>query len=209
MPSNRRSTRSSPDQPGVDPAEVAEQADRLSRSLSDTAQQIWLAGMGAFARAQAESTKLFEGLVNEGLNLEKSAIRFADTQADVVRGAIGSGVDAAAERAAGTWGQLETVVEGAVRRALGRLGLPDQEEVAELRQRVDSLSAELDKRNARRPAAAAGRKPAARKTAGNGSTRSAKPAKATKSTTKTPSRTAKKAARSPRKTARKRATARG
>lgn len=205
MPSNRKSTRSPQDQQRIDPADVAEQAERLSRGLSETAQQIWLAGLGAFARAQAESTKLFEGLVNEGLNLEKSAFKFADTQADVVRGAIGSGVDAAAERAVGTWGQLETVVEGAVRRALGRLGLPDQQEVAELRQRVDCLSAELDKRNSRRPAAAAERKPAARKAAGNGSARSSKPAKAAKAT----SRTTKRVAKSTKKTARRAPAARG
>ncbi len=205
MPSHRKSTRSTHDQQGVDPAEVAEQAARLSKSLSDTAQQIWFAGVGAFARAQAESTKLFEGLVNEGLNLEKSAISFADTQADVVREAIGSGVNAAAGRAAGTWEQLETVVEGAVRRALGRLGLPDQQEVAELRQRVDWLSAELHKRNSRRPGAAAKRKPAARKAAGKGSARSTKPAKAAKTT----SRTTKKVAKSTKKTARRASAARG
>ena len=39
------------------------EAERLSKSLSESAQQIWLAGVGAFSRAQAEGTKLFEGLV--------------------------------------------------------------------------------------------------------------------------------------------------
>ena len=53
------------------------QAERLSKSLSESAQQIWLAGVGAFGRAQAEGTKLFEGLVKEGLNLENTARKFA------------------------------------------------------------------------------------------------------------------------------------
>src|SRR3546814_9728797 len=44
------------------------QAEKLSKTLSESAQQIWLAGVGAFGRAQAEGTKLFEGLVKEGLN---------------------------------------------------------------------------------------------------------------------------------------------
>ena len=30
------------------------QAERLSKTLSESAQQIWLAGVGAFGRAQAE-----------------------------------------------------------------------------------------------------------------------------------------------------------
>lgn len=144
MANTRRNTRTTEDE--HDP-EAAEQAERLSRSLSDTAQQIWLAGLGALSRAQAESTKLFEGIVKEGLNLEQTAAKFADTQGGVVREAIGSGVDAAAERAASTWTQLETAVESAVRRALTRLGVPDRDEMDALRERVDSLSAQLGKRS--------------------------------------------------------------
>src|SRR3970282_608419 len=96
---------------------------------------IWLAGVGAFARAQAESTKLFDGLVKEGLNLEKSALKFADTQAEVVRDAVETGVDTATARAAGTWEQLEAAVEGGVRRALTRLGVPDRKELDALNRR--------------------------------------------------------------------------
>lgn len=146
MGNTRKSTRT-PKTPYDDgmasSTEADEQAARLSQSLSDTAQQIWLAGVGAFARAQAESTKLFEGLVKEGLSLEQSAIRFADTQAEVIRDAVESGVDTAAARASGTWGQLEAAVEGGVRRALTRLGVPDRNELAELSRRVESLSSEL------------------------------------------------------------------
>ena len=57
----------------------------LSKTLSESAQQIWLAGVGAFARAQAEGTKLFEGLVKEGLNLEQTARKIAGNRADVAR----------------------------------------------------------------------------------------------------------------------------
>ena len=42
-----------------------DQADRLSRTLTESAQQIWLAGVGAFGRAQAEGAKLFEALVRK------------------------------------------------------------------------------------------------------------------------------------------------
>lgn len=207
MPRTRKSTGSEHDQSRIDPAQFADQTNRLSKGLSETAQQIWLAGIGAFTRAQSESTKLFDGLVKEGRNLEKSAIRFADTQADVVRDAIGTRVDAAADRAAGTWEQLETVVEGAVRRALGRLGVADQEEVAELRSRVNSLSAELGKRNAKRPATPAARKSGAnKKVAGDGSVRSAKPAKAVRKATS--GTTTKRAAKNSTKTARKAPTSR-
>jgi len=46
------------------------QAEQMSKRLGESAQQVWLAGVGAFGRAQAEGTKLFETLVKEGLSLE-------------------------------------------------------------------------------------------------------------------------------------------
>ena len=43
----------------------------LAGQVKESAQQIWLAGMGAFSRAQAEGTKVFEALVKEGSSLQK------------------------------------------------------------------------------------------------------------------------------------------
>ena len=37
-----------------DDASFGDQAERFSRKLSDSAQQVWLAGLGALGRAQAE-----------------------------------------------------------------------------------------------------------------------------------------------------------
>ena len=43
----------------------------LAGQVKDSAQQIWLAGMGAFAKAQAEGRQVFEALVKEGASLQK------------------------------------------------------------------------------------------------------------------------------------------
>jgi len=43
----------------------------LASSVKESAQQIWLAGMGAFAKAQAEGKQVFEALVKEGASLQK------------------------------------------------------------------------------------------------------------------------------------------
>ena len=43
----------------------------LSGSVKDSAQQIWQAGLGAFAKAQAEGTRAFESLVKEGTALQR------------------------------------------------------------------------------------------------------------------------------------------
>ena len=204
MANTRRTTKTPYDDGVATSAEAGEQAARLSQSLTDTAQQIWLAGVGAFARAQAESTKLFEGLVKEGLNLEKSALTIADTQAEVVRDAVETGVDSATARATGTWEQLEAAVEGGVRRALTRLGVPDRNEMAELSRRVESLSAELRKQNGGKKTgtAQAAKRPAPAKKA---TRRASKPASAARSASAAKSTTTP-ATKSAKKTTRKSAT---
>ena len=142
------------------------QPERIARSITESAQQIWLAGMGAFNRAQAEGSKLFEGLVRDGLSLEQTARSIAGNRANVVRDAVEDRVDQARERATDTWDKLEKVFEERVQRALVKLGVPGRDDLNALSQRVDRLTAELRKANAStaRPAATrAAQAPAARK----------------------------------------------
>ena len=122
----------------------ASQAEQLSRSLSESAQQIWLAGLGAFNRAQAEGTRLFEGLVRDGLGLEQQARRrVAGVQAEAARRNVESTVETARERASETWDRFEKGFEDRVHRTLVRLGVPDRNDLADLSRRVDALTAEL------------------------------------------------------------------
>jgi poly(hydroxyalkanoate) granule-associated protein len=128
-------------------AGVQDQAERLSKTLSESAQQIWLAGVGAFGRAQAEGTKLFESLVKEGLNLEQTARKFAGGRAEVVRDAVESTVGQARGRATDTWDKLEKVFEDRVQRALVKLGVPGRDDLADLSRRVEALTTELRRQN--------------------------------------------------------------
>jgi poly(hydroxyalkanoate) granule-associated protein len=129
------------------------QAERLSKTLSESAQQIWLAGVGAFSRAQAEGTKLFEGLVKEGMGLEQTMRKFAGGRAEVVRDVVENRVGIARERATDTWDKLEKVFEDRVQRALVKLGVPSREDLTDLSSRVEALTAEL-RRQGGKPAAA-------------------------------------------------------
>lgn len=147
------------------------QAERFTRTLSESAQQIWMAGVGAFGRAQAEGAKLFEALVKEGMTLEQNARKLAGNSADVVRDAVESRAGQARERATDTWDRLEKVFEDRVQRALGKLGVPSKDDLSDLSQRVERLTAELRRQG--QPAApsktkaapGANRKPAAKKAA--------------------------------------------
>jgi len=142
-------------------ASAQAQAERLSKTLSESAQQVWLAGVGAFGRAQAEGGKLFDALVKEGLNFEQTARKFAGGRADQVRDVVENRVGQARERATDTWDRLEKVFEDRVQRALTKLGVPGRDDLGELSKRVESLTAELR----RQGGAPAARKSAAKKAA--------------------------------------------
>ena len=156
------------------------QADRLGKSITESAQQIWLAGMGAFNRAQAEGGKLFESLVRDGLSLEQTARKLAGNRANVVRDVVEGRVGQARERAVDTWDKLEKVFEDRVQRALVKLGVPGRDDLNALTQRVERLTEELRKANG-------GSAPKAAKA----------PRKAAAPATPKPVKTARKAAKAP------------
>ncbi|MDR6990738.1 phasin family protein [Luteimonas sp. 3794] len=142
--------------------------DAPPQSISESAQQIWLAGVGAFGRAQAEGTRLFEGLMKEGAGIEKSARTYASTRASAVRTAVETGADQTRERAIETWDRLEKVFEDRVQRALVKLGVPGRHDVQSLSRRVDALTAALQAKQsapARKAAKAPAKKAAAKKAA--------------------------------------------
>ena len=140
-------------------AELQAKAEQLSRSIAESAQQIWAAGVGAFTRAQGEGSKLFEALVKEGMSIEQSTRKIATGKVDAVRDAVEDRVGVVRERAVDTWDRLEKVFEDRVQRALVKLGVPGREDLADLSRRVDALTAELR----RQGGAPAPRKSAARK----------------------------------------------
>jgi len=126
-------------------AAASEAKAASGKSIMESAQQIWLAGLGAFSKAQGQGTNLFDGLIKEGLNLEAKTRKIATGKVDEVRGAVESGVSQVRERTQETWDRLEQVFEQRVSRALKKLGVPGRKELDELLKRVDELNHEVRK----------------------------------------------------------------
>ena len=122
------------------------------KSIMESAQQIWLAGLGAFAKAQGEGGRLFETLIREGSTLEQKTRRIATGTASDVRGAVETGVTQVRERTQETWDKLEQVFENRVSRALNKLGVPGRKELDELIKRVDELNREVRRLDLGKPA---------------------------------------------------------
>ena len=144
-------------------AEAAtQQARGISKTVVDSAQQIWLAGLGAFVKAQAEGGKLFESLVKEGAALDAKTRKFTDAKVSEARGNVEATLGQVRERSQETWDKLEKVFEDRVSRALNRLGVPGRDEVHKLTLRVEELSREIRKLNGGAAAKKRATKPAKR-----------------------------------------------
>lgn len=112
----------------------------LSQSVIDSSRQIWLAGLGAFSRAQAEGQKVFDTLVKQGEDLETRTRRAAAHTAAAATDAAKAKAKEVGAMAGGTWDKLEHVFENRVARALSKLGVHTQNDVEKLAERVDALS---------------------------------------------------------------------
>ena len=118
--------------------------NQLANTIKDSTQQIWLAGLGAFAKAQAEGGKVFEALVREGMALQRKTQDTAQEHWGEAAQRMGQMASGLGERAAGQWDRLEGIFEERVAKALQRLGVPTAQEVQALRERVAALEEALD-----------------------------------------------------------------
>src|SRR5438874_6351685 len=117
-----------------------EPAKNLSQAILDSSHKIWLAGLGAFSKAQEGGAKVFDTLVQQGESLEAKTRAAAAGTADAARDAAMAKAKEMQAMAGGTWDKLEQVFENRVARALGRLGVYSSEDVKRLTERVDALS---------------------------------------------------------------------
>ena len=138
---------------GSDPTDAAK---GLAQSVLDSSRQIWLAGLGAFAKAQQGGAQVFDALVKQGEGLEAKTREAAAHTAEAARGAAKAKAKEVQSIAGDTWDKLENVFEKRVERALGRLGVYSAKDVQKLTERVDELSERVNallkaQRGARKP----------------------------------------------------------
>jgi poly(hydroxyalkanoate) granule-associated protein len=132
--------------------------NQVARNVKESTQQIWLAGLGAYARAQEEGNKLFDALVKEGESIRSKTRKVADAK-----------VAAVAAAASGTWDRLEQMFEDRLTRAIATLGVPTKRDIDNLAKRVAELTAVVqklsDSQGGGTSAAKAAAKPAAKSVA--------------------------------------------
>jgi len=121
------------------------QADEnaMLEAVCGSAQQIWQAGLGAFARAQKEGGELFDKLVQDGGELQKITQRLIGDRGFSVTDTMARLAENASRQAGGSWDKLEKVFEDRVSRSLRALGAPSAEQVRALSRDIEELKTSL------------------------------------------------------------------
>jgi poly(hydroxyalkanoate) granule-associated protein len=127
----------------------------LAGTVKESAQQIWLAGLGAFSKAQAEGGKVFEALVKEGVSLQRKTQAVAEEKIGEVTSRMSNMAGDVSAKAGQHWDKLETIFEERVSKALNKLGVPSSKDVDALIKRIDALSTQVAKLSKAAPAKAA------------------------------------------------------
>lgn len=115
----------------------------LSSAVKDSAQQIWLAGLGAFSKAQEEGSKVFDALVKEGLTIQRRTQAATEEKITEATSRMSDMASDLQSRAGNRWDKLENIFEERVAKALGKLGVPSAREVSALAERLDRLDQQL------------------------------------------------------------------
>jgi poly(hydroxyalkanoate) granule-associated protein len=120
--------------------------NQLASAIKESATEIWLAGLGAFAKAQEEGQKVFKALVREGSSMQQRTMKATESRVNEVSGRmsdvtskmnqVAAGLQ---KQASGTWDKLESVFEARVQRALNRLNVPTKRDIDALTKRVEEL----------------------------------------------------------------------
>ena len=100
-------------------------------------QQIWLAGLGAFSRAEEEGNKLFDSLVKVGEELESKTTEIADQTVEKVS-------EKARESVTDTKDKVEKLIDHSVNHSLNRIGLVTVKDIQHLESLILQLHSKVD-----------------------------------------------------------------
>ena len=108
-----------------------------SRDIRKYTHQIWLAGLGAFARAEEEGSGFFDALVEAGREVERHTKDKTESRVEEIKERV-------RHHTGETMEKMEKAFDDRFNKALSRLGLPNKREIEQLEKRVQELTQALD-----------------------------------------------------------------
>ena len=127
----------------------------LAGAVKESAQQIWLAGLGAFSKAQEGGGKVFEALMKEGSSIQRKTQAAAEEKISEATNKMANMAGDIQSKAGYQWDKLENIFEDRVAKALNKLGVPSAKDIDALIARIDELNKSVQKMSGKAPAAKA------------------------------------------------------
>ena len=130
---------------------VVEESSSVLSDAKVYARKIWLAGLGAYAKAGQEGSEYFKELVKSGEGVEKQGKKLvneqvdaANSQIDSVKSTVTSNVSSVKGKFEVQIDKIEKAFDNRVASALNRMGIPSKQDVEVLSAKLDELSALLE-----------------------------------------------------------------
>ena len=125
-------------------AGIRKNGSAWSEDIEKYSRQIWLAGLGAYAKIGEDGSKLFDALVKDGERAEHQVRSEIETLKSGARGRVADVRD----KALGKWNALEDAFDKRLGGAIARLGVPSRQELKALNGKVEALSRQLERLSA-------------------------------------------------------------
>lgn len=128
----------------VESVEVEEESGvKLTGKVRDSAHQIWLAALGAYAKAEEESVKVIESLIKEGEEVESRATEVTNetfAKTNELRERANQSIEELKAKLNESLEKVESFMEQGVERVVHLLGMPSKSDVDTLIKKVDALN---------------------------------------------------------------------
>ena len=117
-----------------------------AQTPAESAQAIWLAGLGAVSIAQKRGGELFQSLIGEGKEFQVRAQKVAQEIGADAKAQVKGALEPVQARARHELQRAGSAVQHGVATVLAKLGIPSKADIEELTTRVAALSRQLKTR---------------------------------------------------------------
>lgn len=122
---------------------VEAESVNLTGKIKASANQIWLVGLGAYAKAEAEGLKVVKSLIEEGEEVESRMEKIKDdatTSSDALKEKASKSLEEIKTAVNGYIEKVESLLEQGSSSVISFLGLPSKSDIEALTKKIDSLN---------------------------------------------------------------------